>query len=90
VRFIKFETSVPTEIHQLASYTIAFVPTEMEMAVNDSRMGGTGLLIAVKYKDASDWKFLDVSQMSRDEITDFYSELPKDCAISSVKIEIKK
>ena len=90
VNFLRCEPIEPNEIHRLEPYTIAFVTTENEMTVRGTTDAGTGLLIAAKYRGESTWWFLDGTSMERDEILDFYPELPRDCKIPAIKIELKK
>ena len=90
VKFLRCEPIEPNEIHQLEPYTIAFVATKNEITVKGNTVAGTGLLIAAKYRGESNWRFLDGTSMERDEILDFYPELPRDCEIPAIKIEVKK
>ena len=90
IRFLRCEPIEPDEIHRMEPYTIAFVTTENEMTVRGTTVAGTGLLIAAKYKGESNWWFLDGTSMDRDDILNFYPELPRDCKIPAIKIEVKK
>jgi hypothetical protein len=90
VKFLRCEPIEPDEIHRLEPYTIAFVATKNEMTVKGTTVAGTGLLIAAKYRGGSNWWFLDGTSMDRDEILNFYPELPRDCKIPAIKIEVKK
>lgn len=71
-------TGEPAAILDLDAYQFTYFPTEMKMQIGQQRFISTGSLLAFKYKDADDWKFLDASKLSAKQLGQYYPDIPED------------
>jgi len=90
VRITGCEVHRPAGVHELESYDVIFLPITTRMTVQDQKIRSKGFLVAVLYKDARDWVYVDAASMEREDLLRFYPELPKDVKLPERKTEIEK
>lgn len=90
VKILKCVPKLPDEVIIEDSYRVTFLTTKMKMKVGETKVSGKGLLIGVKYNGQKEWKYVDATSMSREEIFEFYPELPGKVKIPKVGFEVEK